>query len=66
MGGVAALLLLGATYLVAARFLAASPHPILSVFWVKFFSPGVVAVFPGAGAAAGFLGAALSVGKARL
>ena len=66
MGGAAALLLLGATYTIAARVLASSPHPILALFWVKFFSPGVVAVFPAAGAAAGFLGAALSVGRARL
>lgn len=66
VGGVVALLLLGATYFTASRFLAASPHPILSLFWVQFFSPPVVAVFPAAGAGAGFLGAALSVGKAKL
>jgi cell division transport system permease protein len=66
VGGVVALLLLGATYFAASRFLAASPHPILSLFWVQFFSPPVVAVFPVAGAGAGFLGAALSVGKAKL
>jgi cell division transport system permease protein len=66
VGGLVALLLLGATYFAASRFLAASPHPILSLFWVKFFSPAVVAVFPAAGAGAGFLGAALSVGKAKL
>jgi cell division transport system permease protein len=65
-GGLAALALLAGTYLVVSRVLAASPHPILSLFWVRFFSPGVVAVFPSAGAGAGFLGAALSVGKARL
>jgi cell division transport system permease protein len=66
VGGAAALLLLGATYLVAERILASSPHPILSLFWVRFFSPGVSAIFPMAGAAAGFIGAALSVGKAKL
>lgn len=66
VGGAVALLLLGATYLAAERILASSPHPILALFWVRFFSPGVVAIFPAAGAAAGFLGAALSVGKAKL
>lgn len=65
-GGVAALLLLGATYLAAGRSLAASPHPLLSVFWVRFFSPKMAALFPLVGAAAGFVGAALSVGRARL
>ena len=65
-GGTAALLLLAATYLAAGRTLAASPHPLLSVFWVRFFSPAMAALFPLAGAGAGFIGAALSVGKARL
>jgi len=65
-GGIVALALLAGTYLFATHVLTASPHPILSLFWVRFFSPGVVAIFPGAGAGAGFLGAALSVGRARL
>jgi len=65
-GGAVALGLLGATYLVAAHALAVAPHPLLSIFWVKFFSPRVLAVFPLAGAGAGFLGAALSVGKTTL
>lgn len=65
-GGAVALGLLAATYAVAAHVLAAAPHPLLSIFWVKFFRPQVLAVFPLAGAAAGFLGAALSVGKTRL
>ena len=65
-GGIAALLLLAATYLAAGRALAGAPHPLLSVFWVRFFSARVAALFPLLGAAAGFVGAALSVGKARL
>jgi cell division transport system permease protein len=65
-GGAAALVLLAATYLAAGHALAASPHPLLSLFWVKFFSARVAAMFPLAGAAAGFIGAALSVGRARL
>jgi len=65
-GGAIAILLLGVSYLVASRVLGTSPHPILSLFWVRFFSPGIVAVFPAAGAAAGFLGALVSVGRAKL
>ncbi len=65
-GGIAALALLAATYLAAGRALAGTPHPLLSVFWVKFFSARVAALFPAAGAAAGFIGAALSVGRAKL
>jgi cell division transport system permease protein len=60
-GGVLALLLLVATYIAATRFLRISPHPILSIFWVRFFPPAAFAVFPIAGAAAGFAGAAVSV-----
>jgi cell division transport system permease protein len=65
-GGTVALLLLLATYFAAGRALAASPHPLLSVFWVRFFPPEMAALFPLAGAGAGFIGAALSVGRARL
>ncbi|MGH9443411.1 MAG: cell division protein FtsX [Thermoanaerobaculia bacterium] len=60
-GGSLALVLLVVTYVVATRFLQGAPHPILSIFWVRFFSPAALAVFPAAGAAAGLLGAALSV-----
>ena len=60
-GGILALLLLVATYVTATRFLQVSPHPILSIFWVRFFPPSVLFVFPAAGAAAGFVGAAMSV-----
>ena len=60
-GGVLALLLLVGTYAAATRVLQLSPHPILSIFWVRFFPPAALAVFPAAGAAAGLLGAAMSV-----
>jgi len=60
-GGMAALALLAATYLAAGRALGTSPHPLLSLFWVRFFYARVAALFPFAGAAAGFIGAALSV-----
>ncbi len=60
-GGILALLLLVATYLAATRFLRLSPHPILAIFWVRFFPPAAFAVFPVVGAAAGFVGAAVSV-----
>lgn len=60
-GGVLALVLLTGTYAVATRFLQLSPHPILSIFWVRFFPPAALAIFPLAGAAAGLLGAAMSV-----
>jgi cell division transport system permease protein len=66
VGGLAALALLAATYFAASRALAASPHPLLSLFWVKFFPARIAALFPLAGAVAGFIGAALSVGRARL
>jgi len=66
VGGAFALLLLAGTYVAAGRVLAASPHPVLSLFWVRFFSAGTAALFPLSGAVAGFIGAALSVGKARL
>jgi cell division transport system permease protein len=60
-GGTLALLLLVATYAIASRFLALSPHPLLSIFWVRFFPIATLAMFPFVGAAAGFLGAAMSV-----
>jgi len=60
-GGILALLLLVATYAAATRFLQVSPHPILSIFWVRFLPPAAFVVFPAVGAAAGLLGAAMSV-----
>ena len=60
-GGVLALVLLTATYAAATRFLQLSPHPVLSIFWVRFFPLSALAIFPLAGAAAGLLGAAMSV-----
>lgn len=60
-GGFLALLLLLATYQAANRVMAGAPHPVLSIFWVRFLSPLELSIFPVAGALAGFFGAALSI-----
>jgi cell division transport system permease protein len=60
-GGILAILLLVATYAAATKFLRVSPHPILSIFWVRFLPPAAFVVFPATGAAAGLVGAAMSV-----
>jgi cell division transport system permease protein len=62
-GGVVALGLLYATYRAAAYFLARDPHPVLSLFWVGFLDWPTALALPAVGAAAGFLGSLLSLGK---
>jgi cell division transport system permease protein len=60
-GGLLAILLLLATYQAASQMLAGASHPVLAIFWVKFFQPLELVVFPLAGSLAGLLGAALSI-----
>jgi cell division transport system permease protein len=62
-GGTLALGLLYGTYRFAAHWLARDPHPLLSVFWVGFLTPGAALLLPAAGAAAGFFGSLLSLGR---
>ncbi len=63
VGGGVALGLLYATYRLAAYWLARDPHPVLAVLWVGFLSVPVALLLPAAGAAAGFVGSILSLGK---
>jgi cell division transport system permease protein len=63
VGGIAALGVLLATYGVVTMAMHRSPHPILSIFWVHFFPLRDWLLFPLLGLAAGFLGAAASVGR---
>jgi cell division transport system permease protein len=63
VGGGIALGLLYATYRFAAYWLARDPHPVLAVLWVGFLSVPVALLLPAAGAAAGFVGSILSLGK---
>jgi cell division transport system permease protein len=62
-GGTLALGLLYGTYRFAVHWLARDPHPLLAVFWVGFLAPGAALLLPAAGAAAGFLGSLLSLGR---
>jgi len=62
-GGAVALALLYATYRAAAYLLAREPHPVLSLFWVGFLDLPSALAIPAVGAAAGFLGSLLSLGK---
>jgi cell division transport system permease protein len=63
VGGALALGFLYGTYRFAAHWLARDPHPLLSVFWVGFLTPGTALLLPAAGAAAGFVGSLLSLGR---
>ncbi len=62
-GGTAALLLLAATYALAARSLSQHPHPVLSLFWVNFLDWPTALALPLLGTAAGFLGSVISLGR---
>ncbi|HSD72322.1 MAG TPA: permease-like cell division protein FtsX [Thermoanaerobaculia bacterium] len=62
-GGAVALALLYATYRAAVYLLAREPHPVLSLFWVGFLDLPTALAIPAVGAAAGFLGSLLSLGK---
>ncbi len=63
IGGSFALGLLYATYRFATHWLARDPHPVLAVLWVGFLSVPTALLLPAAGAAAGFVGSLLSLGK---
>jgi cell division transport system permease protein len=63
LGGAVALGLLYATYRAVTHALAASPHPVLTQFWSGFLDGPTCAAMPLIGAAAGFLGSVLSLGK---
>jgi len=63
VGGTLALALLYATYRIAVGWLARDPHPVLSVFWVRFLEPSVALLLPLIGLAAGFVASLLSVGR---
>lgn len=63
LGGAAALGLLYATYRGVTHALSASPHPLLAQFWASFLDGPASAAMPLLGAAAGFLGSLLSLGK---
>jgi cell division transport system permease protein len=62
-GGAVALALLYATYRAAAHLLSREPHPVLALFWVGFLDLPTALALPAVGAAAGFLGSLLSLGK---
>lgn len=62
-GGALALLLLYATYRAATHLLSREPHPVLSLFWIGFLDLPTALALPAVGAAAGFLGSLLSLGK---
>ena len=62
-GGAAALGLLAATFLAAARLLARHPHPVLSIFWTRFLDWPTALALPLAGLLAGFIGSVLSLGR---
>jgi cell division transport system permease protein len=65
VGGTAALLLLAATYALAVRSLSRHPHPMLSLFWVDFLDWPTALALPLLGAAAGFLGSVIPLGRGR-
>lgn len=60
-GGTLALVLLYATYRLGVTLLAATPHPVLSLFWGSFLDWRGVALVPLAGAAAGLFGSVISL-----
>ncbi|HEV8231964.1 MAG TPA: hypothetical protein VGQ75_06425, partial [Thermoanaerobaculia bacterium] len=62
-GGAFALALLFATYRAAVQLLSREPHPVLSLFWVGFLDLPTALALPAVGAAAGFAGSLLSLGK---
>jgi len=62
-GGAVALLLLYATFRFASHGLSRNPHPLLSLFWVRFLAWPSAALLPIVGTAAGFLGSVLSLGR---
>jgi cell division transport system permease protein len=62
-GGAVALALLYATYRGAAYLLSRDPHPVLSLFWVRFLDLPTSLALPAIGAVAGFLGSLLSLSK---
>ncbi|HVQ54537.1 MAG TPA: permease-like cell division protein FtsX [Thermoanaerobaculia bacterium] len=63
IGGGVALGMLYGTYRLATYWLAREPHPVLSVLWVGFLSLPIALLLPAAGAAAGFIGSILSLGR---
>jgi cell division transport system permease protein len=64
-GGAFALALLFATYRAAVQLLSREPHPVLSLFWVGFLDLPTALLLPTVGAAAGFIGSLLSLGRHR-
>jgi cell division transport system permease protein len=62
-GGALALALLYGTYALAARALLQKPHPVLSLLWADFLDWPMALLLPVVGAAAGFLGSVISLGK---
>ena len=63
IGGGIALGLLYATFRLATAWLARDPHPVLSVFWVRFLSLPAALLLPAVGGAAGLAGSLLSLGN---
>lgn len=63
LGGAAALGLLYGTFRFATHWLARDPHPLLSVFWVRFLSLPAALLLPAVGGAAGLAGSLLSLGR---
>ena len=63
LGGAIALGLLYGTYRLGLTLLARTPHPVLSVFWTSFLDWRGVVLVPLLGAAAGFFGSVLSLGR---
>ena len=62
-GGAVALALLYGTYRAALLLLSREPHPVLSLFWVGFLDLPTALALPAVGAAAGFAGSLLSLGR---
>jgi cell division transport system permease protein len=63
LGGAIALGLLYGTYRLGLTLLARTPHPVLSVFWTSFLDWRGIVLVPLLGAAAGFFGSVLSLGR---
>ncbi len=62
-GGALALGLLWATWDAASRVLVRHPHPVLGLLWARFLEWPLAILLPALGAAAGFLGSLLSLGR---
>jgi cell division transport system permease protein len=62
-GGALALALLWATWQLATGLLLRHPHPVLNLLWARFLDWRLALLLPILGAAAGFLGSVLSLGK---